>query len=132
MSKMTDTLYAITKQKAKETLNKKANQIADDMKEAARTSIQSWYDAYAPRYYRRTGNTFAAITRVCEIKADSAVAGVRIVPEDVPDTYYHDSPAYVFPRSFNEGIHGTIGTGGQTTPPKDMLDNSFSAYKASL
>lgn len=132
MSGLKDTIYRIAKQKASEKLNEKANQIADDVKELARASIQEWYDAYAPRSYRRTYATFAASTRICEISSNSAIAGVRIDPGQVPDMYHHDPPSYVFPRSFNQGIHGTIGTGGQTTPPRDILTDKFNAYKASL
>lgn len=132
MSKAKNKIYQIAKQRASEELNKKANQIADDVKEMARSSIQEWYDAYYPRSYRRTYATFAGSTRVCEIGETSAVAGVRIDPGQVPDTYYHDPPSYVFPRSFDLGIHGTIDTGGQTTSPREILNKKFNAYKASL
>ena len=113
-------------------LSQKANKIADEVKEIARLSIQDWYDAYTPRSYRRTFATYAGITRVCIVKDYYAVAGVKIDPSQVPDTYYHDSPGYVFPRSFVQGIHGTIGTGGQTTPPIQILRKNFNTYKSFL
>ena len=110
----------------------KANQIADEVKEIARLSIQDWYNSYHPKYYRRTYATYAGVTRVCIIKDHFAIAGVRIDPSQVPDTYYHDSPGYVFPRTFFQGIHGTIGTGGITTPPAKILAKNFNTYKSFL
>lgn len=126
------TLLAIAQQKAAGVLAAKANKIADDVKEMAKVSIQEWYNAYSPTSYRRQFLTHDAPTRVCEINGTYAIAGVRIEPDQVPDTYYHDSVSYVFPRSFIQGIHGTVGTGGVSEPPMVKLQRRFAAYKAAL
>lgn len=46
--------------------------------------------------------------------------------------YYKDPVDYVFNRSWASGIHGTIGTGGQTKPPKDMMDKWFKGFKSTI
>lgn len=131
MSGIQSVIDKIAAQKAQELLTRKANEIADDVKELARASIQEWYDAYSPSSYRRTYSTFAASTRICNIGKTVAVAGVRIMPSNVPDMY-KDGVAYVFPRTFSQGIHGTTLTGGVTESPESKLNAKFNAYKSSL
>lgn len=131
MSTFSSKIDAIIKSESKKLLTEKANKIADDIKEIAKVSIEDWYNAYHPTSYKRTFSTYAAITRVCIVKDDYAIAGVVVNPAMVPDMY-HDSSLYVFPRTFFGGIHGTIGTGGITTPPSEILQKNFNTYKSFL
>lgn len=106
--------------------------------------VQSWYDAGPigspgyPKYYDRQSDTFymssgyetemPLYTINVTKKYVDINLGIRVDTSRM-HRYYKDLASYVGYRSFWLGIHGTIPTGGQTEPPKSMMDNWFSWFQ---
>lgn len=121
--------------------------IAYEIQEHYESFVDKWYEAGPigskghPKYYDRTYDTFFASTGTHTMKNTSSVietndgfegeAGIIVSPANLHG-YYDDSAYYVFPRTWEQGIHGTINTGGQTTPPKEMMDKWFVDFKSNV
>ena len=118
---------------------------AEKIEEKYEEFVQDWYDAGPvnspgdPIYYDRQGDTFygssgydkdAQYVLKMKSKAIGVKAGIKVSPKRL-HKYYKDSVDYVFHRSFDIGIHGTLWTGGQTEAPKTMMDEWFKEFKKS-
>lgn len=105
--------------------------------------VQSWYDAGPigspgnPKYYDRQGDTFymssgydsdaPLYTVTSNNKYIDIKLGIKVDSSRM-HYYYKDPSFWVGYRSFWLGIHGTIFTGGNTEPPKSMMDEWFASF----
>lgn len=124
--------------------------IAIEIEQHFESFVDMWYAAGpvgspgAPKLYDRTFDTFYASSGYSNGIGDNGFIGGLNSSSSVEDTddgfvgeagitvsssfmhnHYEDPVDYVFGRTWSQGIHGTIGTGGQTTPAKDMMDKWF-------
>lgn len=81
--------------------------------EAAYESVvQSFYDDYTPRVYQRTYSTYLGSDRYNDpfgftpVGDDAYEAGINVDPANIPGNPYRAKKEWVFPRTFEEGIHG--------------------------
>lgn len=121
--------------------------IATELQTHFETFVDMWYNSGPikspgnPLYYDRTLDTFYGSSGTDNLAGSYSVTATDdgfygdafiIVDSSSLHGYYKDSVDYVFNRSWKLGIHGTIPTGGQTTPPKQMMDKWFKEFKATI
>lgn len=122
-----------------------ADDIGNDIAEAIQVKfdhcVDAFYNDFDPVYYDRTFNTYSAsngengVSSLYEVHDNgtgvSITAGINIDSSRLGD-FYKDGVDYVFPRTWEQGIHGTIDTGGQMKQsPKSMMDQWFEGFKNS-
>jgi len=78
---------------------------------AYETVIQSFYDEYTPKYYRRTYSTYLASDKYNDPFGFTSIesgyeSGIGVDHENIPGRPYRASRNWVFTRTFAEGIHG--------------------------
>ena len=135
-------------------LNEIMKDAASDIENHFESVVDMWYEAYDPKYYNRTYDTFYASSAFNSgfdpthsvssnrpldknykvTKTDDgfeAEAGI-LVSYGFMHGYYDDPVSFVFPRTWEKGIHGTLKTGGRTTPPKSMMDKWFKSFSKNI
>ncbi len=143
-TKVVDSLEAVKADVFKE-ISARMDGIARDITEEIQVHYESfidrWYSAYTPEYYNRTYDTFYGsnaadgVDGVYSVSSSgdgfNIIAGIVVSPLGLHG-YYKDPVDYVFERSWVHGIHGTIGTGGQSTYPKILMDKWFNSFKNTI
>ncbi len=122
-----------------------ADKIGYDLVEAIQIKydhcVDAFYKSFTPAYYDRTYNTYSAsdgehgVSSLFDVQ-DSGdtiyiTAGITLDSNRL-QPWYDDPTDYVFSRTWERGIHGTIETGGQMgEPPKAMMDKWFKDFQSS-
>ena len=152
-----DWMLAQTKKRMRNALKKTADEVSYMIQEAYTSSIDAFYDSYDPRWYDRTGATYEAsdyhdTNGIISVGSggDSYEVGIRVDPSRMGAPYKKNT-AWVFDRTFNQGIHGItdgyfagavygqfkskyVGYGTDlgsyaippiTTPPASLMDEKF-------
>lgn len=73
--------------------------------------IQSFYDDYNPRWYRRTYSTYEASNKInnpfgFSPISDGFESGIIVDSANIPGNPYRADKDWVFDRTFGQGIHG--------------------------
>lgn len=94
------------------------------------SAIASFYSAYFPHQYIRTGNTYNASDKgannFCTVNGDTVTVRCGIVVDSsfMDDVYKHHDVDTVFSNTYDEGIHGTP-TVCISTPPREIFESWF-------
>lgn len=139
-----DELKKIVFARFRDGLEKAAEEIAYEIETHFETFVDKWYAAGPvktpgnPVVYDRWLDTFYASSGYEDFSSTHEVvefddgfelhAGITVGPGTMHG-YYKDPLAWVFGRTWRKGIHGTIDRGGQTEPPKQMMDAWFKPFK---
>ena len=94
-----------------EALEEMAEELTFQIEASYESVIQSFYEDYTPRVYERTYSTYEASDRYDDPfgftpTSDGYESGIHVGPENIPGQPYHATKEWVFPRTFEEGIHG--------------------------
>ena len=119
-----------------------AYEIAFEIESAYEKSVKGFYDSYIPNsyirnYYTYTGSDSYDDTskNIKESQSGNLTiyeTGIKVSGDYVQGGYKDPTP-YVFNRSYFEGIHGTVETGGvMTIPPDTTMQMYFKGIKGNL
>lgn len=123
--------------KIEEALREAMYEVTFDLERAYENSIDAFYKHYIPRYYDRNYETYYASnayekyeSHVKEIRKGGKITGftggIIVDSSNMNGSIYHDPTDYVFNRTYNYGIHGTIKTGGMMiVPPERLMQMSY-------
>lgn len=137
----TNPLRAIKRQVHKKILNAAptiAYEIAFEIQSHYDDCIQLFYKDYDPKFYNRTYNTYYASDGAEDVSKCYQIidggdkvtirAGIQVGWFFMNDWYLHDSPEYVFPRTWELGIHGTSSIKVMSPSPKERMDKWFDLF----
>ncbi len=88
--------------------------VVQDLNDIFTTSVDKYYEAYKPIYYRRTESFYNAYS----IKSNDTSITLEYGPDTMPD--HRVSGEYIYKYMFSKGYHG-----GATSGPPDVNDNPF-------
>lgn len=141
MEKIIDKAMKDIKGKLLSVADQIAYEISWTIQEKYENCVQLFYNDYTPWVYDRGYNTYEASSGGHDLSLHNSVAdlGDRIeitagidINSDRLGSPYKDGTEYVFNRTWQWGIHGTMFTGGWMSPsPKMKMDEWYKQFKQS-
>ncbi len=88
-----------------------ASTVTYEIESAYESVVQSFYEDYTPRWYRRTFSTYEASDHADDLFKTTPIddgfeAGINVDPSFITGKPYRADTAWVFDRTFGKGIHG--------------------------
>ena len=132
-----EVIKADIEQKYDKALHEMASEMTFQIEKAYETAISKFYNEYTPKVYDRTGSTLKASDRWDDIfgydvKGDIFETGINVGAENIPFIDGHPpyrapkGTAWVFQRTYEEGIHGYFKVEAQDSIKKIMRTHVLS------